>query len=136
MVRFELNRPLSIANIEEPNWDIISRRSLVVEMKAKFFPSVEFGKFQVERREASGNSRKGDTLGKFLEYRPAALAFIRALYRYMDDNTMGGSRGGIDLYAMGEGRRGGSLGDRAALGYRNLLSICPTRSQSARMRRG
>ena len=103
MLRFELNRPLTFANIEEPNWDSIFRRSLVIEMKAMFFPAVEFGKIPVERREAAGNSLKGDTLKKFPESGPAALAFIRALYRYMNDSTIEESMAKIDLYARSEG---------------------------------
>ena len=103
ILRFELNRPLNFANIEESNWDSISRRSLVIEMKAKFPPAVEFENSPVDRRDAAGNSRKGDTLEKFLESGPAAMAFIRALYKYMNDNATEESRGEIDLYAMIDG---------------------------------
>ena len=67
-------------------------------MKAEFFPVVAFGKFPVDKGAAAGNSRKGDTLKKFLEPGPSALAFIRA-FKYVGDNTMEESRGGIDLYA-------------------------------------
>ena len=64
-------------------------RSIVIGVKAKFSPAVELDKFPFEKRDAEGNSRKGDNLQKFLESGPVALAFIRALYRYMSDNTMG-----------------------------------------------
>ena len=103
MIRPELNRPLRFANIEGSNWDSIFRGSLVVEMKAKFFPAVAFDKFPVDKREAAWNFRKGDTLKKFLESGPAALAFIRALYRYMNDNATKESRGEIDIYARSDG---------------------------------
>ena len=87
-------------------------------MKARFFPAVAFDKFPVDKREVAWNSRKGDTLEKLLESGPVALAFIRALYRYMGDNAMEESIGEIDLYARSVcvwgGPRGGPFGNRAA----------------------
>ena len=59
MIRFGLNRPLKFDNIDDPNRDSIFRRSLVVEMKVKFFPAVEFEKFPVDRRDAAGGFPEG-----------------------------------------------------------------------------
>ena len=81
--------------------------SPAIEMKAMFSPAVEFGKTPVDKWGIAVNCRKGDTLKKFLESWPAALAFIRALYSYLGGNTMGGvERGNRQLRKeRGEARR-------------------------------
>ena len=76
MRRFVFNRPLNFADISEPNWDSIFRRSLVIETDSRFPPSDEFEWHPVDKRGEIGNSRKGDTLEKFPESGPDELDFI------------------------------------------------------------
>ena len=72
-------------------------------MKARFSPPDEFDWFAVGKRENIWNFRKDDTLKEFLESGPAALAFIRVLYKYMNDNTIEESVRRLDRYSRREG---------------------------------
>ena len=98
-----MNRPLFFANIKEPAWDSIYRRSLVIEMKGMFIPKNEYDAIPDETRRARHIFAKGETLQRFLESRPAGAAFFNTIYKYMNMNTMEAARNTIDRYAREEG---------------------------------
>ena len=103
MVRFEMNRPLFLANIKEPERDSIYRRSRAIETKGRFIPKGEYGALPNGTRAAGNIFAKGDTMGRFIEIRHAGAAFFDTIYEYMNSRTMGASGNTIYSYAWEEG---------------------------------
>ena len=102
-MRFQKSQVPSLRNAHEEHWASIYRRSLVVKMKAKFIPVEEYDAISAEMKRGTGVFPKGDGLEKFLESRPAAGAFVRVIYTFMNMYTIDGCWQMIDDYARNEG---------------------------------
>ena len=109
LVHFEVNKPLVSPNAKEVAWGIIYRRSLVIEMKCKFFPRCEYDALPRDLKESEYIPPKGDTIKAFLESRPSDVAFFNIIYRYANIHTIEGSRIIIDDYARPDGTTWGEM---------------------------
>ena len=91
-LRFEINKSLRFAWINESTWGSIYRRSHFVRLRGEFAPASELcGKH--------GVFPKGDTLKEFLERRPEAAVLRHLLIEHMNMYTVAESTEVIDSYA-------------------------------------
>ena len=103
MKRFELNRVLRFVNISEQTFDSIYRRSLVINLQAKFTPEAEYRSLPESDAAASGVFAKAGSLKSFLSSPPAGAAFLQILFSFMSRNSASQCAERIDTYARTEG---------------------------------
>ena len=121
LVRFQTSQSPSFCNAREENWDSIYSRSLVVKMKSAFIRAMEYDAPQFEMKEGTGVFPKDGDLGKFLESRQAAGAFVRVIYSFMNMYTIDDCRQMIDDYARHEGTTWAVM--RAACGLIEVVDL-------------
>ena len=120
LVRFQTSNPPSFCDAREEHWDSIYGRSLVIKMKATFAPVEQYDALHAEMKVGNGVFPAEDDLGKFLESRQAADAFIRVVYAFMNMYTIEDCRQMVDDYARNEGTTWAVM--RAACGLSEVVA--------------
>ena len=96
LLRFGRHRPLAFSDVNEINWDIVYRRSLVIELRGELLPRSEI-------REENGSVGNVSAMKDFLGSMSAASVFIRHLLSHIGKYTVGEYTSTTDGHDRGPG---------------------------------